>query len=161
MIRFSSETCWQASSQIHGEGKKEPRAWWKLGSLAPGRIWICDYCSRTQRHAGPYGGPLPEVGVNRKITASAPSRGEKSTEYLPRISSSLGPSIEHRLRADEPGQLHRSASVCKRTGVNVTFVNVLRRCCCCAFSYPRLNQFSKETLCPFHKRQPIRKAGFQ
>lgn len=56
--------------------------------------------------------------------------------------------------------LHRSAWVCKRTGVNGTHVNVLRRCCC-AFSYPHLNQFSEETLCPFHKRQPVCKAGFQ
>src|SRR5947207_15501750 len=55
-----------------------------------------------------------------------------------------------------PVRLALQADRCYRDSVNV-----LRRCCCCAFSYSRLNQFSEETLCPFHKRQPVRKAGFQ
>src|SRR5712664_1416038 len=35
------------------------------------RLFACSrrLCSRTLRHAGAYGGPLLQVGVNRKVTA--------------------------------------------------------------------------------------------
>ena len=50
---------------------------------------------------------------------------------------------------------------CKRTGANGLSSNVLGRCSHSAFGHPHLNEFSEETLCPVHKRQLGRKAGFE
>jgi hypothetical protein len=53
------------------------------------------------------------------------------------------------------------SSAAERPVLAELLASVLRRCSRSAFGHLRLDQLSEEALRPFHKRQSVRKAGFQ